>query len=192
MWLGRPLALDDPPLDMDLVPLVVGSWQGEEVGPLDEELAVLPKDVTIWRRIYRKTEIEIPVEVAVIMSGQRTKASLHDPKICLQAQGWEPIDRDIFSLFIQGYSNNPLKVVRLVSDRKGNRAVSLYWFQSDLRVSSERLSSFWSNARRKLFEGKRERWALIRITFPQVENAEKDSVELLQLLGPPILERWIQ
>jgi len=192
VWLRRPVKLDDPPLDMDCVPMDLLSWKGEDVGALEEEVSVLPKDVTIYRRIYTKEDTQLRVELAVITTGHKTKASLHDPKVCLQAQGWEPVDRQIVSLHIPGFRNNPLEVVKLVTRREREGSVAYYWFQSDLRVCTERLASFWSNAKRKLFEGKRERWALVRLICVQEEGSETAAMELVELLGPYLLGRWVQ
>ena len=82
-WLGRPTKTDEPPLYMERIPLTIGEWVGEEKGALSSETDYLPEDVDIWRRQYLRSTSDTALELSVLMTGQNTKAALHQPEICI-------------------------------------------------------------------------------------------------------------
>ena len=190
-WLGRPKELDPPPLDLEGVPLVVGPWSGKALEVLQEEREVLPLDAIIWRCMYTKEGSPTRIEVSVVVSGKHPKATLHQPEICFRAQGWEPVQREPAQRVISGYNMNPLEMIRLVMKRDKERKLAYYWFQSNDQVCPERMISFWSTAKRRLLTGRSERWALVRVLSSASDSSEEDVQELLELLWPHLLARWM-
>lgn len=190
-WLALPVGLDATPVNLEALPFQTGEWNGEDIGALKGETRVLPADATIWRRTYRKPGSEFPVEVSLVITGRHPKLALHQPEICFRAQGWDVLEKDVVDLTVDGYGKNPLRINRLLLQSKGMRAVAYYWFQSQDSASPNRVFSLGSVVRRRLVSGRAERWALIRVMTPLVQDSEENMRELLSGLWPVLLQRWM-
>ena len=190
-WLGRPSQLGPSPLLLDEIPRELGDWLGEDVGSFPAEIKLLPKDVTIWRRSYSKPGFPVPVVISVAITGKRPSAALHQPEVCFRGQGWEPVNRRILEFRVPGYARNPVRVSQVDLDSEGKKALAYYWFQSCDVVSAERVLFFWSGARKRIMDGRTERWALVRVMADEGEGVEREMAALMDLLWPYLLKRWM-
>ena len=113
----------------DTLPLALGTWQGEELGP--------SADIALWydqpelqlRRLYR-TQSGGSVWLTAI--GSRGAKSFrmfeHTPPICYTASGWRTLSDDVHHVPL---ASGKLPVQAALFEREGVTTLVYYWYQWD-------------------------------------------------------------
>lgn len=167
-----------------LLPERVLNYISTNLPPTEAELAVLPEDTSIAKRLYQAPDgFQIAVNV-VLMGSDRT--SIHKPEYCLTSQGWQILGRETVQVPVQRPHPYQLPVrlftASIVQEVAGGRTVRhggvyLFWFVADGRIASghfERLAKMTLDLFRT---GRLPRWAYIAC-FAQCEpGQEADTAE---------------
>lgn len=72
------------------LPETVGSWVGKPEEPSAAEKEKLAKDTEFERMRYEDQGGQLPsVQTSIVFSGRNLSQSIHQPEVCLGAQGWQ-------------------------------------------------------------------------------------------------------
>lgn len=167
-----------------LLPERVLNYVSTNLPPTEAELAVLPEDTTIAKRLYQAPDgFQIAVNV-VLMGSDRT--SIHKPEYCLTSQGWQILHRETVKVPVKRPHAYELPVrlftASIVREVAGGRTVRhggvyLFWFVADGRIAAghfERLAKMTLDLFRT---GRLPRWAYISC-FAQCDPGEEpDTAE---------------
>lgn len=189
--LGRPgvrvEAAGEADLLRILLPGQVLDYQSRPVDPMEAELAVLPKDTTIGRRIYTATDgFEIMLTV-VLMGTDRT--SIHKPEYCLTSQAWQILDRSTLAVTIDRPADYALPVrefiaSRLVQQADGTAArwggVYLFWFVADGHLTASHYDRLLTTTKDLLQTGRLARWAYVSCFATCQPGREAQASERVQ------------
>jgi len=115
-------------------PLVIGRWQGKELGMNQEALDVL-KLSDYMMRLYGSRSGEGRSSVLLYVGyyqSQRTGSTYHSPRNCLPGAGWQFMESKNVVLPIEAAGDVTINEVLI---QKGlDRQVILYWYQDRGRV----------------------------------------------------------
>jgi EpsI family protein len=178
-----------PGVRLTALPLVVGTWQGRDAGPIDADTVKILAADAYLNRTYDSGQEAVGLYVAYYAQ-QRPGVSIHSPLHCLPGTGWEPLEVTTRTVEAAGA---PTGAVRRLLVRKGrDRDVVLYWYAIHGRViASELLSKVWL-----LHDGirfNRSDAALVRIVVPvtgSVEAAEREGLAFARSLMPHVAALW--
>ncbi len=169
------------------LPLVIGSWQGQEQ-PLEQKIvqAVSVDDYTN-RAYFRASSQPVFLYVGYYAS-QRTGDTVHSPKNCLPGAGWEPAKSGYLTIPIAG--GQPIVVNEYVIQKGLDRQLVLYWYQNRGRaIASEYSAKVWmvlDAVARNRTDG-----ALVRLITPDPdgeEEAQRRLMDFAQRLYPQLGE----
>ena len=80
------------------LPMSFENWVGRPEEPGAREKEILAKDTEFERMQYFDREGILPsVEVSIVFAGKNVSQSIHQPEVCLRAQGWEFVEENYFS-----------------------------------------------------------------------------------------------
>ncbi len=146
--------------------------QGKPLIPLEAsegELAALPADTSFGRRGFDAEDGFTCVLSVVLMGADRT--SIHRPQYCLTGQGWRLNAAEAMYDVIPVGEPQPydLPVRKLVGSKEVRtdagaqtfRAVFVYWFVAEDRMTNRDGERMWWMASEMLTSGKLQRWAYI-------------------------------
>lgn len=140
--------------------------------PMDKETWEVLKPTDYLTRIYYTPgEGEVGLYIAYFQT-QRGGATIHSPKNCLPAAGWNPTVNTIQTLDLPDGRKVPVNKYIV---RKGlDEQVVLYWYQSHGRViANEYLGKFYLAV--DALRLNRTDAALVRITAPVVNGDEQEA-----------------
>lgn len=151
------------------LPLRVLNFTSEQLEVTADELKWLPKDTTYGRRHYR-TQIPRPFEIqvsVVLMGTDRT--SIHKPQFCLEGQGWNIEKSELTRVRVMQPHPYDLPIMKLTAGktfRAGTsnvekRAIFIYWFVADNRLTAKHGERMWWMATDLLRTGVLPRWAYV-------------------------------
>lgn len=116
-----------PPLS--LLPLQVDDYRLVEEIEVEESIVARLGPDDILNRMYRAPgRPDLNLFVSYYRTQHRAK-NAHDPKVCLPGSGWNPTASRTFELTPPG-SPVPVTANYYVIARGGNKAVVVYWFQT--------------------------------------------------------------
>ena len=163
------------------LPLNVLDYQSEPVPVSLAELEWLPSDTTFGRRHYLNTNDFSSMDISVVLMGT-DRTSIHKPQVRLEGQGWSIEQSDLVKVPMSRPHPYELPVMRLVSPAKrlrvGNRtvpvrAVFVYWFVSDHRLTAQHSERMWWMAKDLVTTGVLPRWAYVACyTFCEADQVE--------------------
>ena len=71
------------------LPTTFAGWVGQPSEPGEREKAILARDTEFERALYfQPDQPTLPVEASIVFSGKNLSQSIHQPEVCLRAQGW--------------------------------------------------------------------------------------------------------
>ncbi len=137
----------------------------------DVELDYLPKDTTYGRRGYFKEDgfLFNRIDLSVVLMGT-DRTSIHKPQFCLTGQGFTITDQERVVIPIDQPHRYELPAMKLTATqeiklRNGGtvnlRAIYVYWFVSENRLTSEHKSRMWSMVEDLVKTGVMPRWAYV-------------------------------
>ncbi len=120
------------------LPLVAGGFVGESEPPGEKEIALLPSDTIIIKRVYhtpgRSTENRDIAHASLVIAGNDSR-SIHRPEVCLDGQGWTITSshvREVKMLSGEALQVRDLAIMREVVLGNGTKhplhAHYIYWF----------------------------------------------------------------
>lgn len=173
-----------------LLPAAVPGYKSEALPQSPEVLGMLPQDTSYGQRLYTADD-GFQSRANVVLMGS-SRSSIHEPQICLTAQGWAI--SDAASRVDHVHLDKPipydLPVMRLVASKSGmvdGRKVTLqgvyaYWFVDAHRYTpSHAQRNLWM-ARDVLLTGELDRWAYISFFAVCVPGQENATFERMQRL----------
>jgi EpsI family protein len=126
---GRPLARP-----LDRIPTTLGDWIGVTGPAPDDRQLELLAATSYLSRNYRRPGGDLNLFIAYYAL-QKAGESMHTPKNCLPATGWEITKFDEAELSVDGRAE---RINRYTIQNGDSRAVVLYWYQtSDRIIASE-------------------------------------------------------
>ncbi|KAF0093606.1 MAG: transmembrane protein EpsH [Puniceicoccaceae bacterium 5H] len=168
------VALTEAGQPLPLPTLLDGGWMGRRLPMMDAERQVLPADTGFARALYRRFNGD-QVLYSVVVSGA-DRSSIHRPEICLRAQGWEILRRDVAPL---GASEGaPWEATLMLAEREqagSDPAYALlgYWFVSGNDTAATHWQRRWLDLRYRL-GGEAHRWAYVLVQTPLREEEVKN------------------
>ena len=183
------VALPDTILDLPSRPLPVAV----------DELGLLPKDTTYGRKRYG-AEDSFWVDLSIVLMGT-DRTSIHKPEICLTGQDFTIDQSELTSIAITSPHPYDLPIMKLTASKKGSgpnglqttyRAIFVYWFVCDGRLTAKHGERMWWMAKDLLTTGVLDRWAYVSYysickpgeeatTFERMREAIAASVPTFQL-----------
>ncbi len=156
-------------------PREFANWSLSQEGVVDEKTnAILRADDTLTRYYTdAKQENGASLFIAYFKS-QRQGQAPHSPKHCLPGAGWAPVSTGFTTLSVDGRPA-PITVNRFVLQKGNDRAVVLYWYQSNQRVVASEYEA-------KIFlvldalRYHRTDTALVRVIVP-IKDSEQQATE---------------
>jgi EpsI family protein len=182
-------------------PIRIGDWEGTQDTEIDSSvMSVLGVDDYV-NRVYYSPEL-CPYSPEFCSAGlyvgyyqsQREGGTMHSPLNCMPGNGWNPVKRG--HIPIQSDGNSAIEINRMVVQRRMEKLVVLYWYQSHGRVIA---SEYWSKIYTVLdaLHTNRTDAAMVRVICPVPDAsteaevfAEKRAVEFTKALYP-LLARFI-
>jgi EpsI family protein len=177
---------------LEFLPLRLGLWKGEDTPPIDERtLKVLGVDDYV-NRVYTSPSGQVYLYIGYYES-QREGDSIHSPRNCLPAAGWNPVANGILEIPVSSSGNlSSIRVNRIVILNGTDKEVVLYWYQSHGRTVA---SEYWAKIYTVVdaLRTNRTDAALVRVICPandmsdQAEQAaERNALSFAQTLFPLI------
>ena len=164
-----------------------------------EELGWLPKDTVYGRRRYASEE-GFWMDLSVVLMGT-DRTSIHKPQVCLTGQGWTIDAWELVNLPVARPHSYELPLMKLTATKRvprGDgqqaawRAIFVYWFVCDGRLTAKHSERMWWMAKDLLTTGVLDRWAYVsyyaicqpgeeEATFRRMREAIAASVPEFQL-----------
>jgi EpsI family protein len=192
-------AVIPPRRSFDSFPLALDDWRCEErermEAEVEENLGVTDYLICNYARAGSREAVGVYVGYHATQirreGGGGGENSIHPPAHCLPGSGWDIIEQRKTSLALAGMPERPAEVNRLVIAKGNARALVYYWYQERGRVTADDWKKIvlltWDRAHRQRTDG-----ALVRLTVPitrgRVEEAERELLELAELLLPAVPE----
>jgi hypothetical protein len=163
------------------LPLNVGEFTSTPIPVAFQEVEFLPNDTTFGRRRYTAPD-GFQTDISVVLMGT-DRASIHKPQFCLTGQGWRIDESDLLTIPIGRPHAYDLPVMRLIATRSVRaangqevtvRAVFVYWFVAENRLTARHGERMWWMAKDLLATGVLPRWAYVSylsFCFPGQEEA---------------------
>lgn len=167
--------VDAAGIKMEL-PVRHGKFESIENAMSPEERQLLNEDVTIERRFY--VQPERAILATLVLSGGE-KRSLHDPNVCLVAQGWHITGTTILPIELGTGRSIQATLLTLQAegvDKAGNRvrkrAINVFWYHgSDGTASATYDDHVTASYLDSIFRSINHRWALISFFTPLKDSA---------------------
>jgi hypothetical protein len=151
------------------LPDYIPGYRSQPIPITREELDWLPADTTYgYRRYVGRDERWLDLRV-VMMGTDRT--SIHKPEYCLPGQGFQIQHSEKGSIRIAEPHPYDLPVTRITASRiipatadepgREIRAVFVYWFVAEDRITADHLERMWWMARDLVRTGTLQRWAYV-------------------------------
>jgi hypothetical protein len=165
-------------------------FKSEKQKPLPEELAMLPKDTTYGKRLYRAAD-GFPIGVNVVLMGT-DRTSIHRPEFCLTGQGWR-IDKEATTVDTAalGGSGKVLAFNKMFLDKEKEplradgsvgpaKALYFYWFTAEGKETPAQWERMWWMAGDLLREGRLQRWAYVACYTKCLPGQEQQAAKRLK------------
>ncbi|MDA1045134.1 MAG: exosortase-associated EpsI family protein [Verrucomicrobia bacterium] len=158
------------------------------------EMRILPKDTRMWKRLYRRGEMERYFTTLVLGGG--AKESIHRPELCLVAQGYSIRDERVEKIDLPDGHSLEVKVLQIVAPSADNAkalgatSIYAYWlFQSD-RETPHHTTRMLLSIQDGILRNTWTPWAYIAIHTAETRNPEQLTISLkafIQQLYPRVL-----
>lgn len=187
-----------------LLPADVPGYKSEARPAADVVVNTLPQDTSFGQRLYTGDDGFQAMANVVLMGSSR--GSIHDPHICLTAQGWNINDASsrVAPVHLDQPAAYDLPVMRLIASRQAEmngqqfteQGVYVYWFVDADRYLATPAQWKLQMALDMLFKGELDRWAYISFfsvcapgqeeaTFERMKKLIAASVPEFQLVPKP-------
>jgi len=192
------------------LPSSIPGYSGEKGSMGKAEQEWLPKDTTYLKMVYTEDDEENEntatyraINATLIVAGSDSR-SLHRPSVCLTAQSWAIVKREVVKLMTKGGELEVMnfhlsRVIRnedgsAAKDADGNkivqRAFYCYWWvgPEDTTYSDEK--RVWKSTLNSILKGKNERWAYPSVMRYVDERLGEDGIEEARSLVFSFIENY--
>jgi EpsI family protein len=114
---------------------------------------------------------------------QHQGKTIHSPKNCLPAGGWEPVEKGTLTVAMPG---GDVKVNRYRVAQQGRSAVVYYWYQGRGRVAYDEFRVKFELLRDAALHGRTEE-ALVRIVMPVTDGDVESADALARKIAPGLI-----
>lgn len=112
----------------------LGSWTMAQDDPIDQETKDVLGANDYLNRVYASRDAGVAASLYVAYwETQQTGQTPHSPKNCLPGNGWVPSFAGTLDIRVPE-RNEPINVNQYVVARGNDKALVLYWYQSNSRV----------------------------------------------------------
>lgn len=181
---GEPTHLRRP---LGELPWVVGEWTGRN-SPIDPRILEISRVDDYLSRIYSDGKGHFLEFYVGYYSTQRAGDTIHSPKNCLPAAGWEPVHSRLLVLKTPGQAQ--AQINEYLIEKGPDRQLVLYWYHGRGRVvANEYWGKFWLVA--DAITRNRTDGALIRVVTSAADGeaqAQEREIEFVQTLYPRLNE----
>lgn len=139
------------------------------------------KPTSYLSRAYQKGDLQLGLFIA-FYAQQRAGESMHSPKACLPASGWEIWNYDSALIPVNGQK---IKVNKYFIHNSGERLLMFYWYQSKQRVIASEYLGKLLLVEDALFDG-RTAGSIVRITVPDAAGSANEAVIFASSLIPQV------
>lgn len=170
-----------------VLPERVADFLSTNVPPNTNEVAMLPKDTTITKRLYRARD-DFQTFVSVVMMGA-DRTSIHKPEYCLTAQDWRILGKETTFIRINRPHPYDLAVRKFTATRtvqapSGEPVVLMgiyvFWFVAEDRLTASHLGRVWWLTWDLLRTGVLPRWAYVSCFSTCLPGQETAAYERLK------------
>lgn len=170
---------------LDEIPMNLGGWVASP-GPMptDREFELLAA-TSFLSRTYRKAGTAVDLSIAYY-AVQRAGESMHTPKNCLPAAGWEISEYDSAEIPLDGRLERINKFAIQNGDAK---ALVLYWYQTKQRIIDNEYKGkaflMWDAITTGRTEG-----SVVKISLPNRPAAVKDALGFAAVIMAEMSSRF--
>lgn len=185
-WLTPPLAQSEAGVNMDL-PSSVGRFWGTKQEVSEGERVILPPDTEFAKKLYSDGQGD-DINCQIVLAGA-AKRSIHQPEICLPAQGWTIRANE--AIPVQLASGETLMVKKLTISRpvmlkdgrqKELTSYFLYWFVGKNITTPHHVVRLIKTNIDVLLHNTNHRWAYVIVSSPILEGFTSDGKNAEQTL----------
>jgi len=173
-----------------VLPREFGQYEGVDLKVSDEEIRVAGATKYLFR-VFHSPDSTAGFSVYVgYYENQMHGRSIHSPKNCLPANGWDFLKTETTALATTG---GPVTVNRTIVVNRDQRALVYYWYQGRGRVAANEYRVKWDLFRDAALAGRTEE-ALVRIVVPfrtgsdvaELERADRTAATVARELIPAV------
>ena len=181
-----------PNKSLSTFPKKIGEWTGKE-GHFDKKIYdILGVDDSFICNYNTSDGRQVHLYIGFYRS-QREGDLIHSPKHCMPGAGWNIISTSLEELMIPNHNPEKIKLIKLILEKRAQRQIVLYWFQSRGRfIASEYMQKIYlviDSIIKHRTDG-----SFVRLMAPVVggdeDRAVKDLKDFARLIIP-ILEEYI-
>jgi len=170
-YLRRPVAIENPNIDLEAIPLTIDGWTANAVTLDPEDLRLLDVNRYILREYVDTTGFSIWLFVGYFNS-QKFGSGVHSPRNCLPGSGWEIVNS--YPATLPG--DPDLRVNRMDIALGNARQTMYYWFVTRAGVIRGEFS-LKGNLVKNALLGRPTDAAFVRINF-ESGGYPAESVEI--------------
>jgi exosortase D (VPLPA-CTERM-specific) len=169
-------------------PLRMDEWRGQNIRLDAETLHQLRVDDYFNANYVRDDEGDMVNVYIAYYQSQRKGSSVHSPRSCIPAGGWEI--ESIQNVEIGGVGNSTLKANRVTISRGSLRQVVYYWFDQRGRTLTDEYLVKWYIFHDAIFSNRTD-GALIRLVTPlqpweQEPEADRRLTAMVRVVHPEL------
>lgn len=172
----RPESLARP---LENIPTDIQGFRATDDPPFSERLLSRLRPSAYLSRTYLRNQSAINLLVA-FYEQQKAGESMHSPKACLPASGWEIWDHGTAWVPVKG---RKFKVNRYAIQNSGERKLVLYWYQSKRRIIANEYAAKVLLVRDALIEGYTG-GSIVRIIVPDKPGGLEQAVNFASEVIP--------
>lgn len=150
------------------MPIVLGTWTGEDAQLAVDTQSALEADEVLYRRYVESSELQ-PLDFLVVYRKYGRRGFVHRPEMCYPAAGWEIVHKSYTTV---PYGGRDIQSVKIVAQKDQEQEVIVYWFASGDQVEANFVKQQIRMAMDRLHPRKYG-WAFIRISSPVVVSEEE-------------------
>ncbi len=153
------------------LPYEIGDYWGVETEVSAAEKVILPRDTGFARKIYSTIENE-NILCSIVLSGSE-KRSIHRPEVCLPAQGWTIVEKEVVPIKLS--NGHVIRVTLLTLHQTVRRNDGLphtisslfaYWFVGENRLTHSHWERVFVTSWDRVFDKINHRWAYVIVSMP--------------------------
>jgi len=185
------LAANRPPESLrqplDTVPREIAGWTLSNEQELGAHVLEVMLPTSYLSRTYQKGNRVLDLFIA-FYAQQRAGESMHSPKNCLPAAGWEIWRYESAMIPVRGET---VKVNKYFIQNSGDRRVVFYWYQSKRRVVASEYLGKILLVRDAVLEG-HTAGSIVRVILPDVPSAAEAGADFSAALIPYVQQCFLR
>ena len=166
---------------LDSISQNIAGWTLDRVQFIESRTLQTLKPTTYLARSYSKGSDDLNLFVAYYAQ-QRSGESMHSPKACLPASGWEIWKYDTANVDMQ---SRPVTVNKYYIQRAGERQIVFYWYQSRERVIASEYAGKLLLIKESLLSG-HTGGSLVRVMIPDRPGMSEEALAFASKLIPEV------